>query len=312
MPGLASPSTWGWKRRITSAMSSFSIVRSGMPSGMLKNTWTPSESACGRKSSFGARSHVNSAGSVTSETIHALRRRGVAVSRTIADVALSQTCSSRSIATSPVPKCLLATGSTVMAAIMDMATATDSVSARSANNCPSSPSMNRIGRKMAILVIVDANNAPTTCDGPSRAACADGIPPWRRRTIFSWTMIAASSTSPTANASPASDTTLRLRPKALNASNEDSSENGIVNAISRVARQPRRKHHSTPSASITPSTRLPLTRAIARRMCTEASKLRTICRLASASGPAFSSSIIALISSRIATVLAPYLPCTWT
>ena len=47
-------------------------------------------------------------------------------------------------------------------AIIEVATATDNVSARSANSCPSRPFMNRIGRNIAILVIVEANKAPTT------------------------------------------------------------------------------------------------------------------------------------------------------
>ena len=50
----------------------------------------------------------------------------------------------------------------VKAASVDAATVTDKVSAKSANNCPSNPCMNNIGRKIAMLVTVEANKAPTT------------------------------------------------------------------------------------------------------------------------------------------------------
>ena len=185
MPGLASPSTCGCRRSTTSAINSFSMVLSGMPSGMLKNTSTPSASACGRKSIFGASSHASSGGRVSNVRIQAARRCGVFVRPMTCPVIVSQVALSRSPLSLSLRKKLLATGRMVIAATIDVATAMDSVSARSANSCPSSPSMNRIGRKIAMLVTVDANRAPTTCAGPRRVACSRDMPPCRNRTMFS-------------------------------------------------------------------------------------------------------------------------------
>ena len=92
------------RRSMTSRMSSFSIVLSGTPSGMLKNTCTPSESACGKKSSFGASAHVSSTGASSNPAIHFVRNAGVFVRRTMPSVIRFQNPSSRSLTSSSPQK----------------------------------------------------------------------------------------------------------------------------------------------------------------------------------------------------------------
>ena len=120
------------------------------------------------------------------------------------------------------------------------------------------------GRKIATVVAVDASSAPQTCPVPSSAASPISLPFSRRRTMFSSTTMAASSTMPVAKASPASEMTLRLLPVTLSSMKVASSEAGIAAATIRVARSLRRKYHSTPTARNTPRNRLLVTRLIAR------------------------------------------------
>ena len=200
-----------------------------------------------------------------------------------------------------------------MAAISDVVTATDSVSARSANSWPSSPSMNRMGRKMAILVIVDANNAPTTCDGPSRAALARrhaGLTQPHDVLLHDDRRIQHETDCERETCER--DDIKTAAQHAESTSSDESSENGIVSCDHQRG-APAAQEPAT--ARRVPGTRresrLPFTSAIARRICTDASKLSTICRSASASGPALSSSSVAVqVVEDRATVLAPYLPCT--
>ena len=164
-----------------------------------------------------------------------------------------------------------ATGSSVSASSSESTTATDIVRARSAKSCPSGPVMNRMGRKIATEVAVEASSAGATSGAPAAMACGSVWPSWRRRTMFSSTMIAASSTRPTAKAMPASEMTFRLRPVSCSVAKAPSRHTGMANPTSSVARQRRRKTYSTSVASSPPSTRLLRTSAMARRICTEAS-----------------------------------------
>ena len=124
--------------------------------------------------------------------------------------------------------------------------------------------MNNTGRKIATVVAVDASSAPQTWPEPCSEASVGGNPFSRRRTMFSSTTIAASSTMPTAKASPASEITLRLRPAAFSTMNVASREMGIATAMMSVALTRRRNHHSTPTARNIPRKILPDTREMAR------------------------------------------------
>ncbi len=125
---------------------------------------------------------------------------------------------------------------------------------------------------MATVVAVEANRAPCTWWLPCSAACVGLSPCSRNRTMFSATTMAASSTMPTAKASPASEITLRERPVSLSTIKVVSKDTGMATAISRVARTSRRNNHKMPTASRIPSSRLLVTRLTARWMNTEASK----------------------------------------
>ena len=140
--------------------------------------------------------------------------------------------------------------------ISDAVTATEMTSARSANSCPDTSFRNMIGRKMTTVVAVDASSAPHTWLLPSVAACSASTPFSRRRTMFSSTTMAASSTMPVANASPASEIMFSVRPVICITTKPTNSETGIAIATMNVARSRRRNHHRIATASAIPSSRL--------------------------------------------------------
>ncbi len=123
--------------------------------------------------------------------------------------------------------------------------------------------------------------------------------------MFSATTIAASITMPTAKASPASEITLRLRPASCSTTKVASSETGMALAISSVARESRRNHHRQPTASSTPTTRLPDSRLMARLMNSPESNDCSIASPRSLSGPSRSRATSALTASSVASTLAP-------
>src|SRR5438309_136097 len=87
------------------------------------------------------------------------------------------------------------------------------VSARSPNSWPSTSFRNNTGTNTATVVAVEASSAPATWRAPVLVASSSGVAPSRRRTTLPQTTIAPSTTMPTANASPASEMTFRLRPQ---------------------------------------------------------------------------------------------------
>ena len=123
--------------------------------------------------------------------------------------------------------------------------------------------------------------------------------------MFSATTTAASITMPTANARPASEMTLRLRPVSCSTMKVASSEMGMAQAISAVARTSRRNHHRQPTASSTPTVRLPDSRPNARLMKTEASKLWAMSRPIGLSSCSRTSATTRLTSSSVSSTLAP-------
>ena len=108
---------------------------------------------------------------------------------------------------------------------------------------------------MATVVAVDASNAPHTWVAPFSAASSDGTLFSLKRTVFSSTTIAPSSTIPIANASPASEIMFRERPASCNTRNAVNRQIGIATATIKVARNRRRNHQRMPVASVIPSNR---------------------------------------------------------
>ena len=83
--------------------------------------------------------------------------------------------------------------------------------------------------------------------------------------MLPWTMSAASMTMPVEKASPASDTTLSVRPSICSVMTAKKSEIGIDMPITSSARGPRRKYQRPPTASRMPMARLSCTKPMARR-----------------------------------------------
>ena len=116
--------------------------------------------------------------------------------------------------------------------------------------------------KMTTVVAVDASSAPATCPGPIIAASSAFFPFSRRRTMFSSTTIAESSTMPMANASPAREIMLSVRPVICINRNAVKSDTGIASATMKVARNLRRNHHRIPTARLMPRSKLVLSMSI--------------------------------------------------
>ncbi len=99
--------------------------------------------------------------------------------------------------------------------------------------------MNRIGRKIATLVSIDASNAGSTSDAPATVADQASLPCSMNRSTLPCTISAASMTMPVENARPASETTLSVRPSRCIVITAKNSESGIDAAITSSARDPR-------------------------------------------------------------------------
>ena len=103
------------------------------------------------------------------------RAAGRSVSRMAKSVIARHQCACWSAGMPRASAQRLAAGITVIATSSEAACDTDIVIARSLNSCPSRPSMNRIGRKIATLVSIDASSAGSTSAAPSIVACP-GVP----------------------------------------------------------------------------------------------------------------------------------------
>ena len=233
------------------------------------------------------------------------RRTGVPLARIRKPVSFDQRGACLLVSFFGLRKLPATAGRMVSATISEAHTAIAMVSARSAKSWPSTSFRNSTGRKMATVVAVEASRAPCTWPVPLSAAFSGNSPFSRSRTMFSDTTMAASSTMPTANARPAREITLRLRPVSCSTIKVVSSETGMAVAISSVPRVSRRNHHNTPMARITPSSRLLVTRVTARLINTEASNDCATSRPRSLMGPTRSSSMAALTSVSAASTLAP-------
>ena len=159
-----------------------------------------------------------------------------------------------------------AVGNTVTATINEATIATAMVMAKSANNCPDTASKKAIGKKIATVVMVEAIKAPHTCVAPFNAAFSGCSPFSRKRTIFSKTTMAASSTIPTAKAKPAIEIILSVLPVINITIKVITNEIGIANATINVALNLRKNHQSTIMASAMPINKLLRTKSIERLM----------------------------------------------
>ena len=216
---------------------SFCTMSTVPPGGIAKKALSESDGACGNRLALGTMSSMTSTDPPRIATIQDLQMAGERVRRMTRSVMRLHQLSTGSLSPSRFSRKFAATGNTVIAMKNEAETATAIVSARSWNSCPSMPSMNSTGRKMATLVTVEANSAPVICRVPLATASRICMPSWRQRTMFSSVTMAASMTSPTANARPASEMTLRDLSNRRSATNATSSDNGTVAVTSSVARR---------------------------------------------------------------------------
>ena len=106
----------------------------------------------------------------------------------------------------------------------------------SPNSRPMLPGMNEIGRNTAISTSVVATTAKPISRLPSTAASSGGSPSSIRRTMFSSTTIASSTTRPIASTAPSSVSTLIEKPAITITMLAAMIETGIVTAGISVAR----------------------------------------------------------------------------
>ncbi len=152
---------------------------------------------------------------------------------------------------------------TVSETISDNPTAAAMANAMSRKSCPAESWINRMGVNTTIVVSVDASTAPPTSSVPSMQACRTLFFISRWRKMFSMTTIALSTTMPTANAIPASDTMFTVRPSRTSTTIATTTEIGIASAMMPTVRNERRKSSRTIVASRPPKTMLLRTSAIA-------------------------------------------------
>ena len=164
-----------------------------------------------------------------------------------------------------------ASGNAVTATISDAMTAIEMVSARSANNCDTASRMNTMGRKTITAVTVLASSAGHTWRAPASVASTRPRPLSRCCAMASSMTMAVSSDWPTPKASPASEITFSVRPKAYSITSVTVRQMGIDRPTSSVARRSRTKYQSTATASRMPANRLPVTMSMAWSMNTDGS-----------------------------------------
>jgi len=155
---------------------------------------------------------------------------------------------------------------TVIATTSESVTEVAIASEMSLKSCPASSRIVSTGMKTATVVSVDARIATQTSFAPQYDAALMLSPSARRRYVFSSTTMALSTTMPTAKASPASETTLSVRPKATITRNVPITEIGMASEMMPVAIHERRKMSSARAASRPPCQRFSVTSEIAESM----------------------------------------------
>ena len=192
---------------------------------------------------------------------------------------------------------LASTGQSVSATTDDSKTAIASVKPNSRNKAPACPPRNDSGTKTAASVAVVVTTAKNTCWVPKTAAARAPIPSDRRRTMFSKTTMASSTTMPVARTSARSIRMLIENPASQTAAKVPIKATGSAMAGIKVARRSIRKAKITAmtmrvdriSVSTT-SSNAPCTKTASsevtfsvtsggNRGCTSATTARTACEI---------------------------------
>ena len=113
--------------------------------------------------------------------------------------------------------------------------------------------MNAVGRNTAISVNVVAITAMPISSAASIAASNGVLPIARWRMMFSISTMASSTRMPTTSDRLSSVTTLTVKPSRCITANVGITDSGSAIADTSVARQSRRKNHTTITARIAPS-----------------------------------------------------------
>ena len=150
----------------------------------------------------------------------------------------------------------LAVGISAIATSMDARIDAEIAIAISEYNCPASSTMNSTGANTRIVVNVDASTAGQTLRTPSTAERMRFSPRRRASSMLSMTTMLLSSVIPIANAMPASEMTLIVRPAASRPRNAAIVQIGMPIMPTAVARPERRNRYMTRVARIAPSPRL--------------------------------------------------------
>ena len=132
-------------------------------------------------------------------------------------------------------------------------TAVAAVQPNSRKNLPATPGMNATGTNTAASVADVAITARPISSAASIAACFGGLPIARCRSMFSTSTIASSTRMPTTTASASSVTMFRLKSNSHITPKVGMIDSGSATAEIHVARQSRRKNHTTSTASSAPS-----------------------------------------------------------
>ncbi len=161
-----------------------------------------------------------------------------------------------SASTSPVARRAPSAGTTVTAISIEAKIEAEIAIAMSEYSWPASSSISRIGANTRIVVSVDASTAFHTRCTPSTAASKRSSPRRRAWSMLSSTTMVLSTVMPIANATPAIEITLSVRPASSRPTNAAIVQIGIAMTPVSVARPERRNANITSVASSAPSARL--------------------------------------------------------
>ncbi len=160
-----------------------------------------------------------------------------------------------------------AAGVTVIATTSDASVAMMNAAASGLKNFPCSPDSNNMGVSTSTTTNVAYTTGARTsteaaCTTSRTAALSRTFNPWvprKRLTMFSTPMIASSTTTPSATASPPSVIVLMVQPSASTAITVLSNASGIEAKVTSTLRKSRRKRNSTRVMSTAPSSTSSLT-----------------------------------------------------
>ena len=155
------------------------------------------------------------------------------------------------------------------------------------------------------MVSVEASTAGQTSRTPSSAARFRSLPPATIRMMFSSTTIELSIVMPIANATPAIEITLMVRPVINRPRKAASTQTGIPIEPISVADQERRNSRRTNTASTAPISRFWMTVRTESRMYITSFMRSSTTTPYSRAIPSFSSAIAVPTSSNTCTMLAP-------